>query len=237
VERERIPQHKKLYDILRNHIAKGLYTEGSLLPSENELCSIHDVTRPTVRQALARLVNEGYIVKHQGKGSIVKTPPKGIGILSLQGTTTGVGKHNLETIPLGKPQVMPWPEPFMFDLSTSEKESGCIMLERRRIVDGEPILYDISYLPNINLTRFTQRSFVNKSLFAVLRSEYGIEVHSGEQKIQAVPADHNISRHLNVASGSPVLHLQRKMATNRPAFFFYSSIYCNTTDYYLEGTF
>ncbi|HLF35446.1 MAG TPA: GntR family transcriptional regulator, partial [Cyclobacteriaceae bacterium] len=83
-----VSQYRKLYEMLRRHISDGLYPEGSLLPSENELCRIHEVTRPTVRQALSKLVNEGYIQKHQGKGSIVKTLPKGIGILSIEGTTS-----------------------------------------------------------------------------------------------------------------------------------------------------
>ena len=129
-----IPQHRKLYELLRKHISDGLYPQGSLLPSENELCSLHNVTRPTVRQALSRLANEGYIIKHQGKGSIVRSLPKGIGILSIQGTTSGVGKHNLETKPIGKPRIVPWPDDFPFELSDEMLESGCIVLERKRIV-------------------------------------------------------------------------------------------------------
>lgn len=216
---------------------EGVYPEGSLLPSENDLCSAHDVTRPTVRQALSRLASEGYILKHQGKGSIVRSLPKGIGILSLQGTTTGVGKHNLETLPVGKPYVGKWPEIFSFDLSELELESGCIVLERTRIVDGSPVLYEVSYIPNINLPRFTQKSFENKSLFDVMRSSYDIEVIGGKQKIMAIRASKEISKYLNIKEGDPVLELERKMETNRSGYCFYSSIFCNTNNFYLEGSF
>ena len=34
----KIPLYKKLHSILREHIITGLYKEGDLLPSENELC-------------------------------------------------------------------------------------------------------------------------------------------------------------------------------------------------------
>ena len=61
-----IPLYKKLHLILREHIITGLYKEGDILPSENELCITHHVTRPTVRQALDELVREGYIRKHKG---------------------------------------------------------------------------------------------------------------------------------------------------------------------------
>ncbi len=236
-EKNIIPQHRKLYELLRSHIVEGHYPEGSLLLSENELCTIHEVTRPTVRQALSRLASEGYILKRQGKGSIVRSLPKGIGILSLQGTTSGVGKHNLETRQISKPMASRWPDGFPFDLQQIEMESGCIKLERSRIVDGSPVLYEISYIPNINIPRFGQKNFENKSLFDVMRSDYGIEVTGGQQKIMAQRANDTISLYLGCAIGAPVLKLDRRMDTNRPGFCFYSTIYCNTSDFYLEGTF
>lgn len=236
-EINKIPQHRKMYELLRKHIVEGVYPEGSLLPSENDLCITHEVTRPTVRQALSRLASEGYILKHQGKGSIVRSLPKGIGILSLQGTTSGVGKHNLETQPVGKPKIMKWPDAFSFELSELELESGCIVLERTRIVDGSPVLYDVSYIPNINLPRFTHKNFENKSLFDVMRSAYDIEVIGGNQNIMAIRATKEIAKFLHINEGDPVLKLERKMETNRSNYSFYSSIYCNTNNFYLEGSF
>jgi len=233
----KIPRHRKLYDLIRKHIVEGVYPEGSLLPSENELCQVHEVTRPTVRQALTKLAAEGYILKHQGKGSIVRSLPKGIGILSIQGTTIGIGKHNLETKPIGKPIAIKWPENFPFELNELEIESGCIQLERTRIVDGTPILYEISYIPNINIPRFTSKNFENKSLFDVMRTSYNIEVISGEQRLQAIQAPIGIGSYLNVSAGEPILKLDRKMETNRSGYRFYSAIFCNTNEFYLEGNF
>jgi DNA-binding GntR family transcriptional regulator len=235
--KRKIPQHRRLYELLRKHIVDGVYPEGSLLPSENELCQLHEVTRPTVRQALTKLAVEGYILKHQGKGSIVRSLPKGIGILSIQGTTSGIGKHNLETKPIEKPYISKWPEEFPFELSGLELESGCVILERKRIVDGMPILYEISYIPNINIPRFTSKSFENRSLFDVMRTSYDIEVISGAQKIQAMKAAREISRYLEIDYGDPILKLARKMETSRAGFQFYSNIYCNTNEFYLEGNF
>ena len=76
-----LPQYKLVYEALRSQIASGRFAPGDLLPSEHELCAVYKVARPTVRKALDRLVAEGVIFKHQGKGSIVRGAPKGIGIL------------------------------------------------------------------------------------------------------------------------------------------------------------
>jgi len=237
MEEVNLPQHRKLYELLRKHILSGIYKEGDLLPSENELCSLHQVTRPTVRQALAQLVSDGYISKRQGKGSIVKALPKGIGILSIQGTTGGVGSHNLETKPISRPMLTRWPTGFFFELAPEESEVGCIKLERQRIVDGNPILYEISYLPNINIPRFIQKSFENRSLFEVLRTSYQIKVSGGKQRIRAIKASSRVSAYLNVEEGAAILCMHRILETNKTDFRFFSEIYCNTSEFFLEGTF
>jgi GntR family transcriptional regulator/GntR family frlABCD operon transcriptional regulator len=236
-EENKIPQYKKIYEILRKHILNGIYAEGSLLPSENELCAVHNITRPTVRQALETLVQEGFIQKKQGKGSIVRKPPQDIGILSISGTASVIGNQYLQTQILQKPQIKPWPEIFPFDLTEIEQESGCIYMERLRLVDEQPVFYDINHIPNINLTRFASRSFENKSLFEILRSQYQIEVKGGEQKLKALKSDKNIGKLLNLPSGEPVLYLERKLNTNREGFHIYSFIWFNSAKHSIFGTF
>lgn len=232
-----LPQYRQLYEILRKQIMDGIYKPGDLLPSENDLCARFGITRPTVRHALDALLHDGMIRKHQGKGSIVYGPPNGIGILSISGTTSALGKHNLRTRILSKPMVTTWPENFMFTLTPELRYSGCIYLERLRLVNDIPVFYDLNYLPNINLPRFCNRRFEDQSLFDILRKAFQIEVKSGEQRIRAVRADTVIHEYLKVPVGHPVLHLQRKLITNRPGFYFFSSIYCNTEEHALYGTF
>lgn len=234
---KKVPQYKRLYDILRKHIAEGIYREGNLLPSENELCRLYGMTRPTVRQSLSDLANDGYIRKHQGKGSIVQSLQREIGILSVSGTTSAVGDRNLKTRIIVKPRLVPWSDDFMFPLSALEKESGCIYMERLRLLDESPIFYDISYIANVNLPRITSRQFENRSLFQILREHYQVEIKGGEQRIKAIPASAKISRFLKLRKGEPVLHLERKMETTNHGLFIYSSIFCNTGKYSIFGRF
>jgi DNA-binding GntR family transcriptional regulator len=232
-----IPHHRKVYEILRKHIIDGMFKVGDLLPSENDLCTVHKVTRPTIRKGLDRLANEGYIVRHQGKGSIVKGVPKGIGILSLTGTTSAIGKDILQTHIIVKPEIRNWDTAFTFPLTQKEIESGCIYIERLRLVNNKPVFFDITMIPNINLPRFTSRNFENKSLFDILRKNYQIEVKGGEQKLLAIKADNHLQQHFEVEAGHPVLQLNRKIETNRPGFYIYSQVFCNTDEYALYGTF
>jgi DNA-binding GntR family transcriptional regulator len=232
----KLPLYKKLHNILREHIVTGLYKEGDLLPSENELCVTHKVTRPTARQALHELVREGYILRHHGKGSIVTIPSKEAGILSLHGTSSAIGKE-LKTKIITKPHITKWDIPFFFDLSRHELESGCIKMERIRLVNDVPVFYEITYLPNVHLSRFCQRSFENKSLFKILSKYYGIEVRGGKQRFRAINTQGKLSKYLQIQDNEPILHLERKINTNTLHFSFYSSLYCNTKIYTLSGDF
>ena len=232
-----VPQYRKLYEILRKHILSGVYEEGSLLPSENELCTVHGMARPTVRHALESLVKDGLILKKQGKGSIVRKPPQNIGILSIAGTASAVGVRYLKTDILQKPEISLWPENFPFQLTDAEKESGCIYLERLRYVDTRPVFYDINHLPNINLPRFTSRSLENKSLFEVLRKHYQIKILGGEQQLKAIiPAPH-VKKLLRLNNQQPVLYIERKLTTNREGFNIYSTIYFNSGNHAISGVF
>jgi GntR family transcriptional regulator/GntR family frlABCD operon transcriptional regulator len=234
---ENIPQYRQLYELLRKHILTGVYEEGGLLPSENELCALHNMARPTVRHALDTLVKDGLILKKQGKGSIVRKQLQNIGILSISGTASAIGVRYLKTEILQKPVIRNWSEPFPFELSELEKESGCVYLERLRYVEDEPVFYDINHLPNINLPRLTNRSFENKSLFEILREHYQVEITGGEQKLKAILPDEKIKQLLQMKSGQPVLYIERKLTTNKEGFNIYSTIYFNSEKHAIFGSF
>ncbi len=149
------------------------------------------------------LVNDGFIIRHQGKGSIVQGQPKGIGILSLTGTTSAIGQDNLTTRIIVKPQIRSWEHAFGFEISEKEKSLGCIHMERLRLINDIPVFYDITMIPNLNLPRFTSRTFENRSLFEILRKHYQVQVKGGEQKIQAITADERIQKHFRVKKTIP----------------------------------
>ncbi|MDO5518112.1 MAG: GntR family transcriptional regulator, partial [Clostridium sp.] len=61
------------HELIEKHyiglIEANKVSAGDQLPSENEIASIFNVSRHTVRQALNYLVQEGWIYKERGKGS------------------------------------------------------------------------------------------------------------------------------------------------------------------------
>lgn len=71
-----------VYDQLRRLIARGEFPKGVKLPPENDLALRFGVSRPVVREALARLRKEGVVRSHKGSGTIVTLGPTA-GVLPL----------------------------------------------------------------------------------------------------------------------------------------------------------
>ena len=234
---EKISLYKVLYERLRSAIIKGEFAEGDLLPSENELCHIHQLTRPTVRQALAQLVNEGYLLKHQGKGSIVQQLDKGLKILSIEGTSASLKREKILSKILVPPVITDWPNDFFYAIEKENDSKNCIYLERLRSVDNRNVIYEKTYITNKDIPRFVHKKLQDKSLFDTLKKYYQIQITNGEQKIRAISADSKLASLLNISEGKALLMIQRKMRTNRKDFFLYSLIYCDTEHYYIHDIF
>jgi GntR family transcriptional regulator of arabinose operon len=64
-----IPKYLQLKEILKHHFKDQHYQADQKIPTEDELIEQFQVSRNTVRQALAELVTEGVIYKIQGSGS------------------------------------------------------------------------------------------------------------------------------------------------------------------------
>ena len=70
------PLYSQVKSILKKNIAEELYPVHENIPTEKELQEAFGVSRITVRKALDELLNEGYIERQRGKGTVVL--PQGI---------------------------------------------------------------------------------------------------------------------------------------------------------------
>jgi len=63
----------KAYTTILRVIRSGQYSEGELLPKEDELAAAYGYSRSTVNRALQRLKDEGYLTRKPGFGTIVRS--------------------------------------------------------------------------------------------------------------------------------------------------------------------
>lgn len=73
-----IPVYFQLKTLLLEEVLSGRYGPGDRLPTEQELCEEHAISRTPVSRALSELADEGVIVRYRRRGSFVSphwTPP------------------------------------------------------------------------------------------------------------------------------------------------------------------
>ena len=68
------PRYLQIVQQLRNRIQNGEYPPNTRIPTENELSVSMGVSRPTVRQALNLLEQEGRLTRVKGSGTYVTEP-------------------------------------------------------------------------------------------------------------------------------------------------------------------
>ncbi len=68
---ETLPRYMQVMQVLRERIATGVYGIDTLIPTEAELCEEFSVSRYTIREALRRLTEAGFVARRQGSGTLV----------------------------------------------------------------------------------------------------------------------------------------------------------------------
>ncbi len=74
-----VPAYVEIYNSLFSDIVNGVYPQGECLPGEIALAQKYNVSRNTLRQAMAILCEDGLLVRSRGKGTLVvekKEEPK-----------------------------------------------------------------------------------------------------------------------------------------------------------------
>ena len=191
--------------ILEQLIATEL-NPGDAIPSERSLVVRLGVSRVTVRQAIADLVDVGALERVHGKGTYV-TGPQVDSRLHLTSFSREMRDRGLlpATVVLSASE-----EPADDDVSYALRirpGRAVIRVERLRTADGTPMAYEVGYYPSALFPGLLQREL--GALYDVFASEYGVIVTSGEQTVRAEAADAHQARILGITKRAPLLVQER----------------------------
>ena len=176
----------KLSDTLAEQIVDGTLPEGTLLPSERELCQTHGISRTTVRQALQDLSQKGYIRAIHGKGTVVVRPQirqELRSIYSFDEDMRRLGK-NPETHIMDFVEIVPTGTvAALMQLPIGE---SVYRIMRLRIANNEPMLLETNYLPCDRFPEFNRQMLENQSLYRVLANRYSLNIDVAEETFEPV---------------------------------------------------
>ncbi len=201
------PKYQSVHDALLLAI-EGL-PAGTAMPTERELCTTYGVSRATVRQALGQLEIEQRIFRRQGKGTFVARP-KIDQRLELTSHTEGMKERGISpSSKLIDVRRIPAGLDVGAQLDLSSK-AEVLRIERLRLADGEPIAIEVVYLNADRFDGITAALSDNASLYQLLATNYGVELASAEETIEAVVAEGREAGLLKCQPGMPLLMLSRR---------------------------
>ena len=172
------PLHVQAEELLRRLIKEDQYKKGKFLPNEVELSEQLHISRNTLRQAINKLVYEGLLIRKRGVGT--KVAMKGIvgGVQGWQSFSQemkrlGVEVRNYELhISFQVPQDEEIRNFFL--LSSNDKTTRCMVLERLRGNKEYPFVFFVSYFnPSIPLTGDENYA---TPLYEILEKQYNVVV-------------------------------------------------------------
>lgn len=95
-----IPLYFQIAENLKRDITEGTLKPGDRLDNELDLTERLGVSRPTVRQAVQRLVDQGLVVRRRGLGTVVTAPRilRSVALTSLYDDLSATGRHPATTV-------------------------------------------------------------------------------------------------------------------------------------------
>lgn len=201
------PLYKQLESVILSEIESGKLAPGMKIPTENELCQQYDVSRVTVRNALASLSRAGYLDRKPGKGTFVakkkfmrSVSPSVIGFTEMCQIMNKVPRAKTLKIALEEPSER---EARQMNISSGE---SVVVLERLRYADDQPILLEYNKFPE-SFDFLFKEDFTDCSLYEILQKKYGIHPVSSSKTIDICFASSKEAKLLNISKGYPLLRI------------------------------
>ncbi len=205
------PLYHQIYLVLREKIRSGEFPANSVMPGEQELAKLFDVSRITVKRALNELAAHDLVSRHRGRGTVVTasaTLPQVHG--SFDNLIDSLKTLGLETqVQVLELSDMPAP-PAVAALLDLEPGAEVQRGVRLRKLTGEPFSYLIQYMPGDIAARISRADMETVPML-VLLERAGATPYEAEQWITAVAADPPIAAALEMAPGAPLLRVERVM--------------------------
>lgn len=197
----RVPRYHQIAQALRERIVGGGLPPGERLDNQRRLAREFGVTLMTLRHALELLERDGLIARRHGLGTFIARPSIDYDILHLRalaGDLSALGEDVATRFLRSYSAVADRRVALALGL---RERSPVFGLERLRLVDGQPMSFQASYLPAALGTEVSKADLAITPLRHVLAFKLGIEITAARETVSAVPLDRRAARELGCRPG------------------------------------
>jgi len=210
---------QRVTEYLRKMIMDGALPPETQLPNEPDLSNYLNISRSTVRSALATLEQGGFIQRRWGVGTFVAKKPPTYNNLSLNsGVTQVIRSSGAEP---GCTELLiamrPATERVSAHLSI-EIGSPTLVIERVRLANDQRVVFSVDFMSpdllrlpdgDIPLQDLKEHIKDQQSVYGFLRQKFSLEIHHGIAWIHPLTAEQYIADKLQVCVGSNILHIEQ----------------------------
>jgi len=205
---EGIPLYIQIRRTLRAEIKNQILVPGQKLPSEDELATRFGVSRMTVRQGIADLIDEGLLYRRHGVGTFVALPHLDRDHTRLTSFLESARQEGLEvSVKVLAAEILPAKRKVALELNLEEGEL-VIQVKTLRFISGVPVTLHDAYIPYRLVPQLLKEDLQNRHLWDIFET-YGFRVKRAIQRLEAREADEECATLLEVDEGFPILYKER----------------------------
>ena len=205
----RVPRYHQIAQTLRERIVGGGHGPGKRLDNQRSLAREFGVTLMTLRQALDLLERDGLIARRHGLGTFIARPSIDYDILHLRalaGDLSALGEDVATRFVRSYKTIA---DRRVVEALRLPERAPVFVLERLRLVDGEPVSFQASYLPATIGEEVSKADLAVTPLRQVLSFKLGIEITAAHETVSAVPLDRRAARELGCRPGAAAFRSDR----------------------------
>lgn len=205
-----VPLYLQLKNKIKDLIESGEIQKGEKIPSEYELCKKYNVSRITVRNALAELKDTGYLIKKQGKGTFATKPKIFRPLKDAISFSESCKNAGLESTSIVlKQEVLPLTQYYQDNLQL-DKSDKVLFIQRLRFADGEPLMLENNYY-SYNKYHFLMHEELTGSLYELLVKKNVVCARALKGLITVVAAHGELVKLLQIPIGTPLFVMDSVM--------------------------
>jgi len=206
---EHVPRYIQIREEIRKKVLAGEYRPGERIPSEPQLAREFNVSRGTVEKAIRGLVDEGLLVREQGRGTFVARPRLESALFRLSSFSEEAKRRGFTpSTRLIRAQVVP-ADPTVAQILALPPGTPLIEIVRVHYADGSPLVYEIRQLAYELCPSLLEEDLEHSSLHELLLYKYHIPLVKARFTIHAVTLQGEAARLLGVKEGSPGFAVER----------------------------
>ena len=230
------PLFSQIEDLIVQRMTAGEWKPGEPLPSESEFADFYNVSQGTVRKAIARLAANNLVERFRGRGTFVASHTverersrffhllRDDGAKELPRSVTISCRRRPATREMGR------------RLGLGPKAMVAVV-ERVKIIGRVPRVFETVVVAEKTFPDLcAAMEQLPSELYPFYEERYGVRVVRAEERLKAVAANDRDAELLDVATGTPLLEVDRLAMTYGDIPVEWRRSRCNTEQHFYLST-